>query len=393
MSKSLKNFITISDALKQPESNSRSLRICFLFSVWHDKIEITESILKSAAAWESKLNNFFLHVLDIARSLDNLGTTLDSIRDEELGFEPLDKAKADLHEALCDDFDTPAAMRIISNFVSECNVTDLSSTLLLSGARWVTRIVTIFGLNPQGEPAVLAQDESNRNSGQQLVPSHYSQVIAWHGVEIPAAAQQPIHAASKLRDDVRQQILSRRGDIDYRSIIKLAHGTQMETPADSDNRYQVMASQFRNSIERLATESAPPKDILSLCDAFRDIHLVSLNIYLEDRENAPALVRPLDPTLQKALTEKHAAAAMAETEKERRRAEKAEQQLAWDNQASVDPKKMFKNEKYLKWDEQGIPTQNVKGEEVTKSARKKLVKLYDKQQKMHREWLDRQDSR
>lgn len=316
MSKSLKNFITISDTLNRPEWNSRSLRICFLLGAWHDKIELTENILKSAAAWESKLNNFFLHALDIGRSSDDLATTLDSIRDEELRFESLDKAKADLHEALCDAFDTPTAMRIISNFVSECNVTDLSSSSLLSGARWVTRIITIFGLNPQGEAAVLAQDESNRSSGQQLVPSHHSQLIAWHGVEIPVAAQQPIHAASKLRDDVRQQVLSQRGDIDYGSITKLAHGvslsTQLSTPADSDNRYHVAATQFRNDIQRLASESAPAKDILGLCDAFRDVHLSSLDIYLEDRENAPALVRPLDSSLRKALAEKHAAAAAAE---------------------------------------------------------------------------------
>ena len=67
--------------------------------------------------------------------------------------------------------------------------------------------------------------------------------------------------------------------------------------------------------------------------------------------------------------------------------------LARDNKASVDPSEMFRNEMYSEWDEQGIPTRDIKGEEVTKSARKKLVKLYEKQQKMYKEWLDKQDSR
>ena len=395
MSKSLKNFITISDALKRPEWTSRSLRICFLLGAWHSKIEVTEDILKTAAAWESKLNNFFLQALDTGRKLDDLATTLNGIRDDELRFKALDQAKGDLHNAFCDSFDTPTAMRVISNFVSECNTADLSDALLLSSARWVNRIVTIFGLNPESEEAVLAQDESD-TSGQQRLSSHYSQLIAWHGIEIPLAAQQPVHAASELRDGVRQQLRSQKGDIDYSSIIKLAQGvsldTQSSTPADSDNRYHEAATQFRNDIERLASENAPATDMLNLCDAFRDVHLFSLDIYLEDRDNAPALVRPLDSSLRKALAEKRSAAAAAETEKLRRKAEEAQKQSARDNRASVDPKEMFKNEQYSEWDEQGIPTRDAKGEELTKSAKKKLAKLHEKQQKIYKEWRDKQTS-
>ncbi|KAI5859899.1 tRNA synthetases class I (C) catalytic domain-containing protein [Durotheca rogersii] len=381
MSKSLKNFITIRDALKQPEWNSRSLRICFLL------------------AWESKLNSFFLQALDVGRLLDDLPTTLDSIRDEELRFEPLDKAKASLHEALCDSFDTPAAMRIISNFVSECNAMNLSSSSLLSGARWVNRIVTIFGLNPQGEAAVLAQGDSNRGSEQQQqpVPSYHSQIIAWHGVEIPAAAQQPIYTASKLRDDIRQQVLSDQGNIDYALMIELVNGvslgTQSSTLADSDTRYHAVATQFRDDIHHLASESAPAKDILSLCDAFRDVHLYSLDIYLEDRQNGPALVRPLDQSIRKALVEQRAAAEAAQLEKVERKAKEAEKQRERDNKASVNPRDMFRNEHFSEWDEQGIPTRDAKGEEITKSAKKKLIKLRERQQKLYKEWLDGQDSK
>lgn len=388
MSKSLKNFITIRDALKQPGWNSRTLRICFLLGAWNDKIEVTESSLSSAAAWESKLNNFFLQALDVGRSLDDLPTTLGSIRDEELGFEPLDKAKASLHEALCDSFDTPAAMRIISNFISECNVTNLSNSSLLAGARWVNRIATIFGLNPQGEAAVLAQGDS------QPVPS---QIIAWHGVEIPAAAQQPIYTASKLRDDVRQQVLSDKGNIDYARMIELVNGvslgTESSTPADSDNRYQTVATQFRDDIHHLASESAPAKDILGLCDAFRDVHLYSLDIYLEDRQDGPALVRPLDQSIRKAIEEARAAAEAAQSEKAARKAKEAEKQLERDNKASVNPRDMFRNEQYTEWDEQGIPTRDAKGAEVTKSAKKKLIKLQERQQKLYKEWLDGQESK
>ena len=394
MSKSLKNFITISEALKRPEWTSRSLRICFLLGGWHEKIEVTQDILKAAAAWESKINNFFFNAIDIMRAPDDLTTELGSSHDETPAFASLDKAKVDLHEALCDSFDTPTAMKIVSNFVSECNTTQLSRAAVLSASRWITRIVTIFGLNREGEHVVLGQNEDDDGSGQLQSTALHSQVIAWHGVEIPHAAQEPIYAASKLRDDVRQRVLSAREDIDYAALGKLAEHTKSDghqvAGANADP-YHATASRFQADIQHLASEKVSAREILSLCDDFRDIHLYSLDIYLEDRENLPALVRPLDATLKSALAEKRAVAAAEATAKAERKAEEAGKQLARDNQAKIKPAELFKNELYSEWDEQGIPTRDAKGDEVTKSSRKKLVKLYEKQQKIHREWLDKHE--
>ena len=394
MSKSLKNFITISEALKRPEWTSRSLRICFLLGGWHEKIEVTEDILKAAAAWESKLNNFFFNAIDIVRISDNLTAESSSSHDDMPAFASLDKAKADLHEALCDSFDTPTAMRIIANFVSECNATQLSNVAVLSASRWITRVVTIFGLNGEGEDAVLGQN-GNENGSRQLQKSAlHSQVIAWHGVEIPHAAQEPIYAASKLRDDVRQRVLSAREDIDYAALGKLTehiNPDRHQTVDASVDPYYATANRFHADIQHLASEKASAGEILSLCDDFRDTHLYSLDIYLEDRENLPALVRPLDASLKKALAEKRAVAAAEAAAKSKRKAEEAEKQLARDNQAKIKPAELFKNELYSEWDEQGIPTRDAKGDELTKSSRKKLVKLYEKQQKLHKEWLDKHE--
>jgi len=47
------------------------------------------------------------------------------------------------------------------------------------------------------------------------------------------------------------------------------------------------------------------------------VHLPSLDIYLEDRENAPALIRPLNSSLRKALVEKRNADETDEMEKAR----------------------------------------------------------------------------
>lgn len=56
MSKSLKNFTTIREALAKGDWTPRGLRIVFLLGNWHDGIEITEELTKEASSWEDKLN-------------------------------------------------------------------------------------------------------------------------------------------------------------------------------------------------------------------------------------------------------------------------------------------------------------------------------------------------
>lgn len=48
---------------------------------------------------------------------------------------------------------------------------------------------------------------------------------------------------------------------------------------------------------------------------------------------------------------------------------------------------MFRNAEYTAWDEQGIPTRDAQGTELTKSRRKKLTKEFDAQVKLHAEYL------
>lgn len=58
MSKSLKNFTTIREALSQ--WSPRSIRIVFPLGSWQDGIEFNDELLKMATQWEDKLNSFFL---------------------------------------------------------------------------------------------------------------------------------------------------------------------------------------------------------------------------------------------------------------------------------------------------------------------------------------------
>ena len=56
MSKSLKNFTTIREALAKGDWTPRGLRIVFLMGGWREGIEITDDVVKSGSAWEDKVN-------------------------------------------------------------------------------------------------------------------------------------------------------------------------------------------------------------------------------------------------------------------------------------------------------------------------------------------------
>lgn len=55
MSKSLKNFTTVRDALDRGDWTPRGLRIVFLFGGWRDSVEISEELVKASSSWEDKL--------------------------------------------------------------------------------------------------------------------------------------------------------------------------------------------------------------------------------------------------------------------------------------------------------------------------------------------------
>ena len=75
------------------------------------------------------------------------------------GFVPtVEKAQADMKSALTDSFDTPRAMRVISELIKEANIhigthkSDLDIKGLEDAARWVTKMVGIFGLDSNASP-------------------------------------------------------------------------------------------------------------------------------------------------------------------------------------------------------------------------------------------------
>ncbi|KAK7714163.1 hypothetical protein SLS64_004262 [Diaporthe eres] len=378
MSKSLKNFTTIRSALAKEEWTYRSLRIAFLLGAWESGIEVTDEILRTTASFEDKMNNFFYKSSDIARNQQNGNAAAASNGSEQPEHDQkvlaaLEKAKQEVDAAFSDSFNTPAAMRALSELVSEFNsAATVSDETTLVLARWITRILTILGLDAKGD----LKDESR---------------VAWSGVSIPTEAESFVYPVSQLRDQVRQA--ARTKDLDHAALVQIAEKVKPTGSAASEpaKKYEQVFTQFQADVQKLASEKAPASDILALCDQLRDTRLWDLDIYLEDRDPPlPALVRPIDKTIKQAREEREKAAAAKVAQKARRDAEEAEKKRQQDEKAKLSHLEMYKTEEYAEWDENGIPTKDAKGEEVTKSRRKKLQKDWERQKKLHEDWLKRQ---
>jgi cysteinyl-tRNA synthetase len=365
MSKSLKNFTTIREALGRGDWTARSLRIIFLLGGWHDGVEITDGLRQAGNSFESYVTNFFYKVRDLEI---HPNTTSSGVEDEKVR-KAFEAAKEKCHTALADSFDTPAAMRAISGLITDYNSADktaLSDDVSFDIARWITRMVRIFGLDGSADP----------NDGS----------IGWSGIDIPTEAKEFVYAVSRERDEVRQHAIA--GDLSDELLTSIVSKDKAATQQDAASvPYAEVLSTFQENLKDLAGKKAPAKDYLALCDRLRDLDLWDLGIYLEDRENAPAMVRPIDAELRAAREQKEAIARQKREAKEKRDREEAEKKAKLAEQVKVSHKDMFRTDEYSAWDEEGMPTKDKEGADVSKGKMKKLKKEWEKQKKLHEEFL------
>ncbi|XP_023393127.1 cysteine--tRNA ligase, cytoplasmic [Pteropus vampyrus] len=337
MSKSLKNFITIKDALKK--HSARQLRLAFLMHSWKDTLDYSSNTMESALQFEKFMNEFFLNVKDVLRApVDATGQFEKWEKEEaELNESFYDK-KAAVHEALCDNIDTRTVLEEMRALVSQCNLYMAarkaarrrpSRTLLESIALYLTHMLKIFGA---------IEEESSLG---------FPVGGPGTSLDVKSTPTSPVAFAS------------------LRLVVA------------------VMSSRF-------GCPFAPVPEVLQLSDALRDDVLPELGVRLEDHEGLPTVVKLVDrDTLLKEREEKK----KVEEEKRRKKAEaarkKQEQEAAKLAKMRIPPSEMFLSEtdKYSKFDENGLPTHDTEGKELSKGQAKKLKKLFDAQEKLHKEYL------
>uniref|UniRef100_A0A7N6BK56 Cysteine--tRNA ligase, cytoplasmic n=1 Tax=Anabas testudineus TaxID=64144 RepID=A0A7N6BK56_ANATE len=177
MSKSLKNFITIKDALAKNTGDlirnyfnsssdcppaARQLRLAFLMHSWKDTLDYSSNTMESAVQYEKFMNEFFLNVKDILRAPTDITGQFEKweAAEVELNNSFYDRKSA-VHEALCDNIDTRTAMEEMRVLVSHSNsyIASRKSAklrpnrmLVESVAVYLTNMLKIFGAIEGSDP-------------------------------------------------------------------------------------------------------------------------------------------------------------------------------------------------------------------------------------------------
>ncbi|MCJ1275917.1 hypothetical protein MMC21_003722 [Puttea exsequens] len=361
MSKSLKNFTTIKQALGRGDWTSRGLRIVFLLGAWKDGIEITESVVLAGAAWEEKVNNFFFKAREISESRAKYITCSEG----DYLLERLKKAKKETHQHLLNSFDTPSVMQCISRLISEYNSADPS--LVTRGgtfwiADWLTTMVNIFGLNGDTAP----EDDK----------------IGWSGIDVPESAKPIIRRLSEKRDYLRQKAIAKNISKEDLQPVKYLPQSLSESDQEVVARFKTILETFNKDLKKLETSQSLISDVLQLSDRLRNTYLWDEDVYLEDLPDRPARIRPVTRDLRLARQEKE----IRETEKLRAKEAREREAAARAEKGKVGPEEMFRTEEYGAWDEKGVPTKDREGVELAKSRRNKLKKVWEGQRKLHEAW-------
>ncbi|OHF01730.1 tRNA synthetase class I catalytic domain-containing protein [Colletotrichum orchidophilum] len=393
MSKSLKNFQTIQDALATTYT-SRGMRIVFLMGKWNDGVEISPDMRAQASSWEATVNNYFInvkaYVADASASTDGVESL--SLAEKPTGglVSSLEKAKADLQNALTNSFDTPQAMRVIQELVSEANKVVVSQDAeanlpaLVAVARWITKILGTFGLDENATAPYdglgWAVPASNANLDTKTVVQPYATVFQ--------TAKSDVEALKISADSISTLLSQQDPEAEFSSLA--AKGVR--DPEQLALPYLRGTSRLRDELRRIVT-SVPPetkKAILSLTDRIRDEDLTNLGVYLDDRPDGKSSLIKFVPAseLIAAKNEKLAREAdKARAKEEAKRAREQAEKEKWEK-AKLPHTELFKgDDKYSQWDAEGLPTKLKDGSDVPKSQLKKLQKQWQSQKKAHEEYL------
>jgi cysteinyl-tRNA synthetase len=313
-----------------------------------------------------------------------------------------EQAKADLDSALRSSFDTPGALQVILRLVRNANVSmsepnaDLAT--IEAVARWVTKIVGVFGLDPNAQPPY----ESSLGWG----PANPTAKAAGGGVVDPKVAVQPYSGVfAKVKGDVAA--LGLTTDVALNTLLAElrpdAEFVVLEKEASSDQfDIERLALPFLRAVSGLRDElrraaiNPDNKDkkgaILALSDRIRDYDLVELGVQLDDQPDRPSLIKFV-PVAKLVAAREEKAAAVAEKarlkEEAARAREKAEEEK-W-AKAKVPPQDLFRGNTadFSAFDAEGLPTKLADGSDVPKTQHKRLKKEWDRQKKLHDSYLEK----
>jgi len=337
MSKSLKNFITIKEALRK--YTARQLRLAFLTTAWDGPMDFKDDVMDEMKSLEEKICVWFSKAELIREKV-----TIGEIKSTSAETDPIVKKLAErfrdtkeaVHAGLTDNLNSRSAMTSISELINDLNkefkATNISSTypVLLEITKWITRMLGTFGFEPSTAEGRLGWAEDR----DPFLPE--------------------IRKAVRYRDTLRAKAISKSGINEIDTLT-----SQLDTLLTSNSAefapYRQGIDNFTQAVSKLAKLNAPFADFLKECDRFRDETMLELGVSIDDTDFGIATIRFADASRLMAERDRKRAAdaALAEqkaAEKQRRKEEedrKAREKL---EKGKVPPTEMFKTTEYSQWD-------------------------------------------
>jgi cysteinyl-tRNA synthetase len=353
MSKSLKNFITIRQAMEF--HTARQLRMMFLMQQWDRGMNYSDDAIGMAKAEERKMK----HVVGCLKFFKRKEHSKAKAGDREKALlAALDECKEAVDKALKANFNTSKAIEEISKLLGNCypSFDALPEAQLDPVSKicdFVMEIMGIFGVE-----------------NLSIVPDKEA---AW----IPA-----LDAFADLREDVRQLARAKAGNDKVAEAIARA---KPAAAAASSAGLGALATAFNDFMKDLAG-CKEAKDLLRRCDQVRDKDFVDLGVRLEDRGTAGFVWMFEDTkTMVREAQEAEEKKAEAQKAKVQRSLEEKRKTLTLAEKAAVRPAELLKSGGYAglykDFDASGMPSKTASGEEISKSKVKDLKKDLTKQEK------------
>ena len=329
MSKSLKNFKKITDFINV--YNANTFRLYFCNSKWDQEMDFTENGLTQANTNNKYISEFFQNMKIIIRNNDLKRDLKYNEIDNKLN-DVLNESKKNVHEAFCDNFNTPTVISSILELIhktyeyTEQAKQTIKVHLIYGILNFVSRILKCLGLVYKTEfvDYFRMDDGDSKNSEEILTPF--------------------INATSKFRDEIKQACIKEK-DV---------------------------------------------KKVLNICDDLRDNILPNLGIKIEDKgKDEESVWKFYDK--EQFIKEKEKQKELKEAQKQKKEKEAKEREL----KLSLTAKEYYamQTDKYSKFDENGIPIQNEKGQDLSKEQINKLKKDFAKHDKQHQKWLEQQQKK
>jgi len=323
MSKSLKNFITIRQALNGtnncPKFTPRQLRIMFLLASWDTKMDFQFDMLEEVKQHEKTLSEFFLAVNNVMRE-ENEQTKSQDWREEELVLykqteEIITKVDASLRKNLSFNQAFKHLFVLINSTNRYLQNKTRRGLLVRKIGAFVHKILSVFGLLSEGQFSFSSSEEQGGAKKEDVLPPYLDAL-----------------------------------------------------------------SNFRNKVRTAAKNQEHHGVFLQECDKLRDKAMPPLGVRLMDDGAFPySLVDP--EQLMKEIEEKEAAERKQKETKLKKRIDALKREIkSYEN--CPHPKDVYAVDKrYSKLNEEGKPTHKESGEELNKNEKKKIDKDWNAKMK------------